>query len=288
MGFLDFFKKLNQPRPASYSVDFFSKFGVSFEKVQIQFFPNRPGIFLVNGVEEKLTAPYADDVGYSSDMKYRKFRADMYCFWVTPSDANSFFSHLQNSVVHAPSLPLVQTSYSDYLGPDRDYYEENILFNAAGVSHNFGIPAYEIISHLPIGSTVTFSLRNTDINDDSRISIISPDGKQIGWYPLSSDLSFDAAELLAQLEAGIPHTATVVETGQVSGKKYWWCKLEYSIKIPYPKDEVRVFIASSGRQYHLDAKCNNRITGDVPISYAKRHWMTPCKKCCPQDTSLTT
>lgn len=101
MGLFDFFKKKNGlesiPRvksksvSKSFQIDFVNHLGTRLGSSRVVFGENGPGNFSVNGQVYSLQNEYVDDIGYSSDYKYKRVATHAHWFWVNPSDFNSFF-----------------------------------------------------------------------------------------------------------------------------------------------------------------------------------------------------
>lgn len=272
-------KPISKSGRMSFRVDFVNKFGTTIRDAQIEFGRSAPGTFLLNGIEEPVVGRYVDDVGLSSDFKYRKIYTYRFSFWVNPNDFSSFYAQLRLVAQELPfELPSSNITFSDYLGPDQNLYEISIDFNAAGVSHSFELPARNIIARLCPGDDTKLVFDNFS-DEETKVALLDARGRQFGWFPLDS-VSFDSSELISQLRAHIPIVAKVIETGTVSGKDIRWCHLRLTVKLPYPKGEEIVYIAPSGHLFHRNPKCNSRISESIPLCFARRKGLTPCKKCC--------
>lgn len=274
------FTKFFKPHIFTFTVDFVDKRGYTLKNATVIFGKSSPGTFLLNGAEEKFVGWYVDDLGLSSDFKYRKVATQTFCFWVNPKDSSNFLSCMQE--LRNNCFGEVCTCYKDfssYLGPEQNYFEESILFNVAGVSHSFGQPAYKIISHLSRGSRIRLRFCESGVGSEYNIPIFTAKNHQIGWYPLSASPSFWDAELLAQLKANVSTTAQVHDKGKISGKDIWWCQVELNLRIPYSQAEQMVYIANSGYRYHLNPSCTKKIARKVPLSYANICGLSPCSRC---------
>lgn len=271
----------------NYSVDFAGEYGVSFKNVLIVFGESKPGTFLFNGVEKSIIGNYVDDGKMSSDGKYRRIFAGQFSFWVNPSDFSALLKDLKGLLKNWRNIPPKKSiSFESYLEPEMAYKEVALNFNARGVSHDYGIPAKDLISRLKKGDFVQMVLCEDSINTEERVALVTNTGYQIGWMPLSDTLSQFDEELLKQLEAGITFYARVEDTGLVRDKPYRWCQLALTLKMPYSKQEEIVYIAPSGYLYHRKNTCNSHITDEIPLSWAKQRNMKPCKKCCKEDIDI--
>lgn len=284
MGIFDFLIRPRKNQSTSFSVDFLTKCGATIRNAEVTFGSSSRGTFLINGEEEQFVGGYVDDLGMSSDLKYRKVGTKYFGFWISPNDFPLFWKKIKLLQAECqPKTALSNTTFEDYIGCGQTFFEIPVRFNASGVSHDFGVPAKEIISRFSQGDVVTLVYHEDESCPDESIALLDSKGHQFGWYPLSEGAYPEVSEIVNQVKAGIPLTAKVVETGQVYGKPYYWCCLECNIKIPYPKDEQKVYVAASGYLYHANPKCNKRIVKDIPISWAVKNGMSPCTKCFKKD-----
>ena len=300
--FKKFFNQKEQPSPAEntnsqppalnnrktirrYSVDFATEFGANFQNVELAFDDSKPGTFLLNGVEKSIIGNYVDDAGMSSDYKYHRIYAGQFAFWVNPNDFSALLTDLKGTLKDWKTrLNKLSVTFESYLGPERAYKEQLLQFNAKGVSHDYGIPARNLIEKLKPGDSIQLVLDGETTNPDETIALLTMDCHQIGWLPLTGAPSPLDDELLKQLEAGIILYAKVEETGIVQGKTIRWCSLVLPIKVPYSKQEEMVYVAPSGYVYHRNSHCNSRVTEEIPLSWALESRMKPCKKCCKAES----
>lgn len=272
----------------SYTVDFACEYNKEFKDAVIVFGDSKPGTFLFNGIEKCIIGNYVDDGEMSSDYKYRRIFAGQFSFWVKPSDFSALFKDFKGTLKSWRDTPYKKpVSFESYLGSEMTYKEVELHFNASGVSHDYGIPAKDLISKLKNGDLIQMVLCEDSTRTEERVALLTKEGYQIGWMPLLDISSQFADELLKQMEAGIIFYAKVEDTGLVRDKPYRWCKLVSTIKIPYSKQEEIVYIAPSGYLYHRKNTCNSHITEEIPLSWALQRNMKPCKKCCKEDLEST-
>ena len=264
-----------------YSVDFAHEFGADSQDVKLVFGDSKPGTFLLNGAEKSIIGNYVDDAGMSSDYKYHRIYAGQFAFWVTPKDFSALLTDLKSTLKDWKTrLNKLSVTFESYLGHERAYKEQLLQFNAKGVSHDYGIPARHLIAKLKPGDSIQLVLDEETTNPDEKIALLTMDGHQIGWLPLTAIQFPLDDELVKQLEAGIILYAKVEETGIVQGKAIRWCSLVLPIKVPYSKQEEIVYVAPGGYVYHRKSHCNSRVTEEIPLSWALQSRMKPCKKCC--------
>lgn len=294
MGLFDFFKKKNGlesiPRvksksvSKSFQIDFVNHLGTRLGSSRVVFGENGPGNFSVNGQVYSLQNEYVDDIGYSSDHKYKRVATNAHWFWVNPSDFNSFFTCMNRTLREAVFDVGRSIDFDTYLSPDQTFFEKDIRFNIAGVSHNFGQNTAKIISSLEPGDQLFLKLATDAENYENCFKVTDKEGHQLGWMPCyvdlnSGSLSYDDLELLNQLKAGLVQPAYVVDRGQVQGKPYWWCEVCYKLKIPYDRSEEMVYIAPSGSVYHFFPDCKPAAIDQVPRFYAEKNMQTVCLRC---------
>lgn len=290
MGLFDFLKKRKDLEPISqeksksvsqsFQIDFVNYLGASLGNSCVVFGENGPGHFSVNCQVFSLKNEYVDDIGYSSDYKYKRVATNAHCFWVSPSDYDKFFFCMNRTLREAIFDVGHNIDFDEYLGPDRNFFEHETYFNIVGVSHNFGQNTAKIIASLDSGDPLLLKLATDSEDDKNCIKVTDKDGHQLGWVPYNLEFpSYDDLELLNQLKAGLVQSAYVVDRGQVYGKPYWWCEVCFKLKIPYNRSEEMVYIAPSGSVYHIFPDCKPAAVHQVPKSYAEKSMRTVCLRC---------
>lgn len=277
MGFFDFFKKATSQ---SFQVDFVNYVGRSLGSSRVVFDNDGPGRFSVNDEVFSLQNGYVDDIGYSSDYKYRKIATKKLCFWVNPTDYDRFLSCMNRTLRESAFNIENAIAFDDYVGANRTFFELEMGFNITGVSHNFGQNTAEIIASFAAGDALSLMLATDRQDDENCIKVVDAKGRQLGWKPYNLDSpSYEDLELLNQLKSGLRQTAYVADRGQVRGKPYWWCEVRFKLKIPYDRSEETVYISPGGSIYHVFPDCKPTATIQVPKFYAEKDMRTLCQKC---------
>lgn len=290
MGVFDFFKKDKNSKPVSkrkpvmmrrsFQLDFVSHLGINLGNSCVVFGENGPGHFSINGEVFTLQNEYVDDIGYSSDRKYRKAATNAHCFWVNPSDFDDFFTCMNKTLQEAIFVTDHSIDFDTYLSQEQTYFERDVRFNITGVSHNFGQNTAKIIASLSPEDPLFLKLATDEEGNANCIKVTDENGHQLGWMPYNLEFpSYEDLELLNQLKAGLVQSAYVVERGQVQGKPYWWCEVCFKLKIPYSRSEEMVYIAPSGSLYHIFPDCKSTATIQIPKSYAEKQMRTLCQRC---------
>lgn len=290
MGLFDFLKReknsasISQVKSTqvrqSFQLDFVNYFGKSLGSSCVVFGENEPGHFSINGEVFTLQNEYVDDIGYSSDHKYRRVATNAHWFWVNPSVFDSFFSCMNRTLQEAMFDIDHSIDFDAYLEPDQTFFEQDVHFNITGVSHNFGQNTAKIIASLASGDPLFLKLATDVADDENCIKVTDKEGHQLGWMPYNLESpSYENLELLNQLKAGLIQSAYVVDKGQVQGKPYWWCEVCFKIKLPYSCSEEMVYIAPSGGLYHIFSDCKPMAVHQIPKCYAEKQMRTLCQRC---------
>lgn len=134
----------------SYIIDFVYSYeiGDTVKNAIVVFPPNYDEI-LVNDISYRLDTYSVEDIGYSSDRKYRKIKIPDFVFWVTPKDFKSFKSILdKRHILYMENKRLREERIKeqfkvDYNTPfnydeiDEDIYKCFIAYQS-GMSENIG------------------------------------------------------------------------------------------------------------------------------------------------------
>lgn len=284
MGFFDFFKKTTCQ---SFQIDFVNYLGCRLGDSHVVFGNDGPGRFSVNDKIFTLHNEYVDDIGYSSDHKYRRIATKEFCFWVKPTDYDRFLSCINKTLRESEFNLENIVSFDEYLGIDRTFFELENEFNITGVSHNFGQNTAEIIASFSAGDTLSLMLATDRQDDENCIKVVDTKGRQIGWMPYNLESpSYENLELLNQLKSGLRQVAYVVDRGQVRGKPYWWCAVRFKLKIPYNRSEETVYISPGSSIYHVFPDCKSAATLQIPKFYAEKSMRTLCQKCKKRQSPL--
>lgn len=281
MGLFDFLKKISSTpsmKPKCFQVDFVNQNGISLGKSEIIFGKSEPGAFQLNGTTYSLQNDYVDDIGPSSDLKYKRVATKNFCFWISPPEFDSFIHYMNQAAQEAISKDVPKIDFVTYLGKGRTFFSEAMGFNIVGVSHNFGYNTAKIISSLSVGSKLLLKLASDDLDSPDCIKVTTQSGQQLGWFPYDSE-SFLNQELLNQLKAGVIKVATVENKGQVTDKPYWWCAASFTLQIPYNMSDPIVYIAPSGYLYHTSSTCQKTASLKIPKWYAEKCGRSLCSKC---------
>lgn len=79
-----------------FSLDFIRTPAGEGKKVEVEFPQDNIWKILINGEAQRYYPGMYEEVGWSSDRKYRKVRADGFMFWISPSDYSAFVKLLKD------------------------------------------------------------------------------------------------------------------------------------------------------------------------------------------------
>lgn len=281
MGLFSLFKKAPAKVSTnnSFVCDFIDGPKGTYKSVSLAFLGD--GSFRVNSDIFKANFPYVKDIGMSSDMKYARIEAGGWWFYTTKSEKEKLMQCLNDartiSVEQSTGTVLNKNFEQDYLAPGMAILEVPRTFNVQGVSYNYQADTRKKISQMYFGSTLNLKFWPDAPDEEHKVCVFDDYLCQIGYFPLDKGDPLDA-ELYKQLVYGIPFTATMMEKGIVQDTDIWWCKADFTLKVPYPADSEMVFVNGFGGAYHCRSGCC-RADWAVPMYLVSKFGMTPCKRC---------